>query len=377
MDLRDCREELDRIDEQIVNLFEQRMKVSADVAEVKIEAGTPVYDPEREQEKLDSVAGMAHGDYNKEAIREIYSQLMTISRRYQCGIVAERQSAQDTGFTCVDSLKKPGMKVVYQGVEGAYAHQAVLKFFGEDQDCFHVPAFEDAVKTLLAGEADYAVLPIENSTAGAVTDNYDLLITYPVYVVGEVVLPITHSLLGTPDAEISDIRTVYSHPQALAQSSVYLNAHGWHQISYENTAVAARKIINEGDKTQAAVASEVAARLYGLKVLEPGIQNVKNNATRFFVISAERKYIKGSDKISISFECPHRYGSLYNLLGNLVFSHLNMVKIESRPIPEKTWEYRFFVDLEGNLNDGDVKNALKAMDEEAQNLRILGNYQES
>ncbi len=377
MDLNECREELDKIDEQIVKLFEQRMKVSADVAEVKAAEGRPVYDPAREQDKLNSVMAMTHGEYNREAIREVYAQLMTISRRFQCGILAGKGLDDELQFECVDALKKDGVRVVYQGVEGAYAHQAALQFFGEDNDVFHVQSFEEAVKTLLSGGADYAVLPIENSTAGAVTDNYDLLVAYPVYVVGEVVISVTHALLGTPDAEISDIRTVYSHPQALAQSSVYLGEHGWHQISYENTAVAAQKVIADGDKTQAAVASEKAAGLYGLKVLQSGIQNVKNNATRFFVLSASPVFVKDAGKISVCFESLHTYGALYNLLGNFVFNHLNMVKIESRPIPERTWDYRFFVDFEGNLNDGDVRNALKAMDEEAVTLRILGNYPES
>ncbi len=376
MNLDECRQELDRIDEQIVDLFEQRMKVSADVAEVKIAEGRPVYDPEREQAKLDSVMAMTHDEYNREAIREVYAQLMTISRRFQCGILAQQGQAEEFSFECVDALKKEGVRVVFQGVEGAFAHQAVLSFFGDDQDIFHVRTFEEAVKTLLDGGADYAVLPIENSTAGAVTDNYDLLVTYPVYVVGEVVLPVSHALLGTADADITDIRTVYSHPQALAQSSVYLNAHGWHQISYENTAVAAKKVMEENDKTQAAVASNTAAKLYGLKVLQSDIQNVKNNATRFFVLSPEPVFVRNADKISVCFESPHTYGALYNLLGNFVFNHLNMVKIESRPIPERTWDYRFFVDFEGNLNDDEVRNALRAMEEEAVNIRVLGNYPE-
>ncbi len=376
MNLDECREQLDRIDEQIVSLFEQRMKVSADVAQIKKAEGRPVYDPEREKEKLRSVMSMTHDEYDREAIREVYAQLMTISRRRQYGILAEEGQGEGSKFERVDALKKDGVRVVYQGVEGAYGHQAVLSFFGEDQDVFHVHTFEEAVKTLLGGEADYAVLPIENSTSGAVIDNYDLLITYPVYVVGEVILPVTHSLLGTQDAELTDVRTVYSHPQALAQSSVYLNAHNWHQISYENTAVAAKKIVDEGDKTQAAVASDTAAKLYGLKVLQSDIQNVKNNATRFFVLSAQPMYVKGADKISVCFESTHTYGALYDLLGNFVFNHLNMVKIESRPIPERTWDYRFFVDFEGSLDDIDVRNALKAMQEEAVSLQVLGNYPE-
>jgi chorismate mutase/prephenate dehydratase len=263
---------------------------------------------------------------------------------------------------------------VYQGVEGAYGHGATLQYFGNDVDAYHVASFEDVMKEIQAGNADFGVLPIENSSAGAINDNYDLLIKYENYIVAEVLLPVSHALLAGQDTELSDIRTVYSHPQALMQCSNYLNEQGWQQISLANTAVAAKKVIEDGDKTQAAVASEIAGRLYGLKALKTSIQNNQGNTTRFMVVSKKPVYRKDAEKISLCFELPHRYGTLYNVLGNLVFNHVNMLRILSRPIAGRNWEYRFFVDIEGNLQDTAVQNAIKSIEAEASNLRIFGNY---
>lgn len=375
MDLQECREQLDRIDQEIVKLFEQRMAICGEVAEDKIKTGKAVYDGEREKQKLEAVRQMAHGDYNQIAVRELFSQMMTISRRYQYRLLAEHGLGIELGFRRIDDLKTDGVRVVYQGVEGAYSHAATLQFFGMDADAYHVERFEDAMREVRDGKADYAVLPIENSSAGAVIDNYDLLVQYENYIVAETFIAASHALLGTPDAELSDIRTVFSHPQALMQCSAYLGEHrDWKQISFENTAVSAKKVGADGDKTQAAVASEIAGRLYGLKVLKKAIQNNQGNTTRFIILSKEAVYRKDAGKVTISFELAHKSGTLYNILGNFIFNGVNMRKIESRPISGRSWEYRFFIDIEGNLDDAGIRNALRGITEEAQNMRILGNY---
>lgn len=375
MDLQECRNQLDQIDKKIVELFEQRMTICGKVAEDKIRTGKEVYDGVREQQKLDAVEEMAHGDYNRIAVRELFSQMMTISRRYQYRLLTEHGKGIDLGFRELDALDLEGARVVYQGVEGAYSHAATLQYFGKDVDAYHVEQFEDAMQEVRDGRADYAVLPIENSSAGAVTDNYDLLVQYDNYIVAETFVAASHALLGTPDAELSDIRTVFSHPQALMQSSVFLGAHrDWKQISLENTAVSAKKVIQEGDKSQAAVASETAGRLYGLKVLQTAIQNNKSNTTRFMILSKDAVYRRDAGKVTISFELAHKSGTLYSILGNFIYNGVNMRKIESRPIPGRSWEYRFFIDIEGNLDDAGIRNALKGIAEEAQNMRILGNY---
>lgn len=375
MDLAAIRNQLDEIDSSMIELFEKRMKLCADVAEFKIATGKPVFDREREQQKIRSVRELAHGEFNQRAAEELFSQLMTISRRFQYQILEQNGKPVETGFQPVDGLKMEDVRVVYQGVEGAYSHAATLQYFGSQVEAFHVETWQDAMKAVEERTADYAVVPIENSSAGAVIDNYDLLIKYNNVIVAETFVTVNHALLGLPGSRMEDIKTVYSHPQALMQSSEFLNGHReWSQISVENTAVAAKKILEEQDRTQAAIASEVAGELYGLDVLASAINHNKNNTTRFIILAKDRVYCRNAGKVSICFELPHKSGSLYNMLGHVIYNGVNMVMIESRPIPGKTWEYRFFVDVEGNLGDSSVQNALKSISEEASNMWILGNY---
>lgn len=374
MDLLECRNKLDVIDKQIVKLFEERMDICGKVAETKIATGKAVYDAEREKQKLEAVSAMAGSDFNQIAVRELFSQMMSISRKYQYFILAEHGRAMKLGFERLDQLPMEGVRVVHQGVEGAYSHAAAIQYFGRNAEIYHVARFEDAMKEVQLGNADYAVMPIENSSAGAVIDMYDLLTRYDNYIVAETFLPVNHALLGVPGAKLSDVKTVFSHPQALMQCSAFLNDNGLKQISVENTAVAAKRVVEEGDKSQAAIASEIAGKLYGLELLKPFIQNNQGNTTRFVILANRKVYQKDAGKISLCFELPHTSGSLYNMLGNFIFNHVNMMMIESRPIPGKNWEYRFFVDIEGNLQDAGVKNALRGIGAEAQNFKILGNY---
>lgn len=375
VDLMECRDKLDVIDREIVRLFEERMSICGDVAEYKIGTGKAVYDAERERQKIAAVQDLTHSDFNRESVKEIFSQLMAISRKFQYGLLAEHGKTEPTGFYEVESLKTFGARVVYQGVEGAYSHAAARAFFGDHVNAYHVKEFEDTMREVEEGRADFAVLPIENSTAGFVINNYDLLAKYRNYIVGEVYIPISHMLLGLPEAELTDIKTIYSHPQGLMQCTDYLDQHKeWGRISVLNTAVAAKKVKEEQDKTKAAIASRTAGELYGLKELAQGINNEKCNTTRFIVLAKAPIYESSASKISIMFEIPHVSGSLYNILGNFIFNGVNMLMIESRPIPEKTFEYRFFVDVEGNLSDPSVRNALTGIRAEASSLKILGNY---
>ncbi len=375
MDLQECRRRLDVIDGQLVALFEERMKICGDVADYKMKVGKPVYDGERERQKLEAVGSMVHGEYNQTAIQELFSQIMTISRRFQYQKMAASGIGEDSGYTQVQTLPTEGKKIVFQGVEGAYGHAAALQYFGREADLYHVSTFEEAMQEVSEGRADYGVLPIENSSAGAVIDNYDLQIQYQNYIVAETFVPVRHALLGRPEAKLSDIRTIFSHPQALMQCSRFLKQQeGIRQVSLENTAVAAKKVVEDSDRTCAAIASEIAGQIYGLKVLQPGIQDNENNTTRFIIISSHPIYCRAADKISITFELPHRSGTLYNILGHFIFNGVNMRMIESRPIAGHSWEYRFFVDLEGNLADAAVRNALNGVAAEAKNMRVLGNY---
>lgn len=376
MDLLELRQQLDQVDRSIVELFEKRMSICSQVAEYKIETGKAVLDREREKQKIAAVRALAQDEFNSQAVEELFTQLLAMSRKLQYRILASHgRQGSDSGFAPVEKLWDGPVRVVFQGVEGAYSHAAMLQYFGREVSSYHVEQFEDAMRDVRDGKADFAVLPIENSSAGIVSGVYDLLVKYDNCIVAETFVKVEHALLGLEDAKLSDIKTVYSHPQALMQSSQYLNARrDWRQISLENTAVAAKKVVEDGDVTQAAVASEIAGELYGLKVLCRSINHNKNNVTRFIILSRDKIYRRDASKVSVCFELAHESGTLYNMLSNFIYNNVNMTMIESRPIVGKNWEYRFFVDFEGNLGDEGVQNALNGIRQEALDMKILGNY---
>ncbi len=373
-DLSELRGEIDAIDAQMVELFERRMEISGEVAEYKVATGKKILDKEREKDKIRAVKAMTHSQFNAHGVEELYQQIMAMSRKLQYQRMEEKAIGR-LPFVMVDRLETENIRVVYQGVEGAYSQQAMFEFFGEKTAHFHVERWRDAMEAIAEGMADYAVLPIENSTAGIVNDNYDLLQEFDNYIVGEQILSIRHALLGTQDSRLEDIRTVYSHPQGLMQCAKFLDRHrDWQQISLQNTAVAAQKVAEEGDKTQAAIASALAGKQHGLKVLKEGVNQSGQNSTRFLIVTNQRIFCKDAGKVSICFEVNHESGCLYNVLSHFIYNNLNMCRIESRPIADRNWEYRFFVDFEGNLNHSAVKNALRGIREEALNMKILGNY---
>ncbi len=375
IELTELREEIDKIDRQIVELFEQRMEVSAKVAEYKINAGKKVFDKERERSKLETLQGLAHSDFNRHGVNELFQQIMSMSRKLQYQLLAQNGVAGRMPFIAVDDIERENVRVVYQGVEGAYSHEAMRRYFGEQVNCFHVETWRDAMEAISEGAADYAVLPIENSSAGIVADNFDLLVDFENYIVGEQVIKCEHALLGLPGTKLSDIRKVYSHPQALSQCSRYLDMHReWERLPYSNTAVAAKKVAEDGDRAQAAIASTFAAKQFGLEVLAEKVYHNEANSTRFIVVTNQRIFKKDAEKISICFELPHTSGTLYNILSHFIYNNLNMYRIESRPILGRNWEYRFFIDFVGNLSESAVKNALRGIREEAINMKILGNY---
>lgn len=374
-DLTEIREQIDNVDRQIVELFENRMKLCGEVAEYKISTGKQVLDTAREKEKIAKIESLVQEEFNKNAAGDLFKQIMAMSRKLQYQILAKHGMINDVSFEAVDTIKKDKIKIVYQGVEGAYAHLAALQYFGENCNCYHVESWRDAMEEVKAGRADYAVMPIENSTAGSITQVHDLLIEYDNYIVAETDVKVEHALLGLSEADIEDIKTVYSHPQALMQCSRYLEEHReWKQISCLNTAVSAKKVFDEGDKSQAAIASREAAKIYGLKVLKEKINYADTNTTRFVIVGREKIYTKEADKVSICVEINHESGSLYNVLSHFIYNEINMTKIESRPLEDKNWEYRFIIDIEGKLGDAAVKNALRGISEEVNKFAILGNY---
>lgn len=373
--LLELREKLDVIDEQIVALYQERMSICEQVGDIKINAGRKIFDKQREKEKLLAVTANVEDAFHKKGITELFEQLMSMSRKLQYQLLTKRGALGRLPFIGVDKLDVENSRIVFQGTEGAYSQAAMEKYFGSDINSFHVQTFRDAMEAIEEGSADFAVLPIENSSAGAVNEVYDLLMEFENYIVGEVFLPIDHTLAGLPGTKLSEIERVYSHPQALMQSAKFLDEHrDWQQISVANTAVAAKKVLEDNMHTKAAICSAYAAEYYGLEVLQEKINHNSENATRFIVVTNQKIFLKDASKISICFEGAHESGSLYHLLSHFIYNDLNMIKIESRPIEGRNWEYCFFVDFEGNMADGAVKNAIRGLREEARSLKILGNY---
>lgn len=374
-ELLSLRDRIDSIDREIVRLYEERMQVTDLVGAYKIRTGKKVYDKERERDKIRTVRELAHTEFGKKGVSELFVQLMSMSRKRQFAMLEEAGLPGRMPFIEIDDLDRQNIRVVFQGEEGAYGHAAMSAFFGEDVSSFHVPRFRDAMEVIAEGSADYGVLPIENSTAGIVADNFDLLVDFENYIVAEQILPVEHVLMAVPGTGIQQIRRVISHPQALVQCEGLFQEHrDWEAVAYGNTALAAKKIAQEGRSDQAAIGSAFAAKRFGLDILREHVNDQEANATRFMIVTNQRVFVKGAGKITICFELPHSSGTLYNILSNFIFNDVNMTHIESRPIPGRSWEYRFFIDFDGNLNDASVRNALRGIREEAINMKILGNY---
>jgi chorismate mutase/prephenate dehydratase len=373
--IEELREKIDAVDDEIVRLFEQRMRLGAEIGEYKIRDGLKVVDRQREKNKLQDVVNKVSTDFNKKGIRELFEQLMAMNRKQQYQQLVKAGALGRLPFIEAGELDAKNSRIVFPGTEGAYSQAAMQYYFGERCNSFYVRTFRDAMEAIEEGAADYAVLPIENSTAGAVDEMYDLLVEFENYIVGETIIPITHTLSGLPGTDPKEIRRVYSKGVALMQASRFLDEHSeWQQISVANTAIAAKKIVEEQDRSQAAVCSAYAAKVHGLEVLKDNINDDPNNSTRFIVVTNQKIFLKDAKKISICFEVPHESGSLYQLLSHFIYNDLNMTRIESRPVEGRSWEYRFFVDFEGNLAQAAVKNAIRGLREESRSLRILGNY---
>lgn len=374
-DVDQVRDEIKDVDYQIAELFEKRMKYTAELAEAKKAVGAPIYDKNREDEKLADITRNRSNPFIVKGLEEIFIQMMSISRKYQYHLVHQRDRYIENYFTEVPELVMfPDTRVVYAGVPGSFTCMACEKFFGEDVDHYGVAKFKEVALALNNGDADYGVLPIENSSAGDVTGVYDILLENDVCMVGEVFVKVDHCLLGCPGSKIEDIKTVYSHPQGLMQCAPYLEKLDLEQISVDNTAIAAEMVAQRNNPEEAAIASSSAAKLYGLDILAESINFEATNVTRFVVLSKKRQYTKDAGKISISFSLLHESGTLYNILSHFIYNDLNLSHIESVPLPEKQWEYRFYIDISGNLHDPAVRNALQGVRAEVADFKILGNY---
>ena len=295
LDLQEMRKEIDVIDDQIVKLFEKRMSIAEHVAKFKIENNKPVFDRNREEEKLEALGNKTHSAFNCCGIQELYQHIMSISRKRQYQLLQEHEQADTGEFQMVDALRKKDVTVVFQGVEGAYSHAAMNScFFGEEIFSYHVDTWKDAMEEIKKGNAMYAVLPIENSTAGIVQDNYDLLTEYNHVIAGEQIIQCRHMLLGISGTELEDIKRVYSHPQALMQCREFLDSHKeWQCHEFGNTAAAAKKVSEEQDKTQAAIASPYAAEYFGLIPLAAAYLHQSGQFHWFYYCNKGKNLLQG------------------------------------------------------------------------------------
>lgn len=376
-DLKTLRDRINGIDKDLLALFAKRMETTQKVGEYKVANGIQVLDAKREQEVLDSKAALAPQAIQSEA-RTLFETIMALSRRQQRRLVEPDQSAfaqyQLQKAQAGEPVRDP--RVLYQGVPGAYAEEAAVAYFGEDCCRRGLASWEDIFAAIGRGEADYGVVPIENSSTGSINQVYDLLAKYEHFIVGEVKLRVSHCLLAPAGTALEDIQEVYSHEQGLFQCAPYLKDHPtWKQTALSNTAAAA-KFVSESGGARAAIGSERCAGLYGLTVLARDIAQAQANYTRFVVVAPRLELGEDRNKISALFTLPHKVGTLHQIMAVFAIGGLNMMKLESRPILEKSWEYRFFVDFSGNLLDPELELVLRELVECSTEFRVLGNYRE-
>ncbi len=344
------RADIDRIDEEILKLLNKRAKIVLDVARVKRDGKLGFYSPERERQILERLQSMNPGPFPNDALKVIFREILSASL----------------------SLEEP-LKVACLGPLATFTHLAALRHFGSSSQFIPVNSIKDVFETVMDGQAEYGVVPIENSNEGVISYTLDMFMDFDLKISAEIMLEINHNLLSL-SGDISKIRKVYSHPQAIAQCRRWIekNLPNITIIDAASTAKAAE--LASKDKEGAAIASELAAKIYDLRVVERRIEDNKDNYTRFLVVSKEFPPPTGEDKTSIMLSIKDKPGALYEVLTPFKKAKINLTKIESRPSKRKAWEYIFFIDLDGHIEDRKVKKALREIEKDCLFLKVLGSY---
>ena len=378
MDLSQLRSQIDSIDDQLISLFGQRMEIAAQIADYKKQNNLPIYVPSREREKLLDVsqkAGAEMANYT----RVLYSMIFELSRSYQskCNLESTELHKKITqAIETTPQLFPQAPMVACQGVEGAYAQIACEKIF-KNPFIMYFKNFDGVFNAIDQGLCNYGVLPIENSTAGSVKKVYDLMIRHNFSIVRTFRLKVDHNLLAMPGAKLADIKEVYSHEQAINQCSGFLaSMPGVKVIPVENTAVAAQMAANSGRTDVAALSSRSCAELYGLSCLAASIQDKGNNYTRFICIAKNLEIYPGSDKTSIMMILSHKPGALYKVLARLYTLGINVTKLESRPLPDRDFEFMFYFDLETSIYSEEFVQLMCELDELCEEFKYLGSFSE-
>lgn len=377
MGIEDIRKEIDSIDGKLIELFSKRMSAVQKVAEIKFGEGLPIFNLEREKQIREMAAAQVPPDVANYA-DSLYSYIFELSRCRQREIIREKGASDGVFAKLLREKVSPVLqpRVVVQGVEGAYSSEtADILYPGADVS--YTASWEQAVSEVENGEADYAVLPIENSAAGSVLEVYDLLLKYNLFIVKACPVYVNHCLLGVRGTNIKNIRKVYTHPHAFPQcKSFFSQNHRLEKIPYINTALAAKMVAQEGSFEKAAIASRECAHLYGLDILAESIQDCEDNCTRFVAVSKRLEIPEEANKISIAFTLPHVAGSLYRLLSRFALNGINVSKIESRPNKNRKFEYFFYLDFASNLKSRTTMNLLSSLQEELPSFTFFGNYYE-
>lgn len=378
MDLTELRKEIDKLDDEMVRLFGQRMEIAAQISDYKKENNMPIFQPARERAKLQDVAKKA-GPEMENYTRVLYSMLFELSRSYQSKRSANLSPLFAQITQAIENTPKLFPKapmVACQGVEGAYSQIACEKIF-QNPFILYFKNFEAVFSAIEQGMCQYGILPIENSTAGSVKKVYDLMQKHNFSIVRTCRLKIDHNLLAKPGVSLSDIKEIFSHEQALNQCTEFLQSlSGVNIIPVSNTAMAAEMVANSDRRDVAALSSRNCAELYGLHCLASSVQDKDNNRTRFLCISKNLEIYPGSDKTSIMMVLPHRPGSLYKVLARLYTLGINVTKLESRPIPDRDFEFMFYFDLETSIYSEEFVQLICELDELCEEFKYFGSFTE-
>lgn len=366
------RKKLDEIDRTILQALAQRQGLVKEVSELKLKNEQGIRDLEREEQLLNRIRDLAHEvGLDRYFAEHLFREIITNSVRFQTHSLVDHQNEKVNGDR---------IRVSYQGTDGAYSHLAAMRHFGErfsKVDAIGYDTFQKAAQALMEEKVDYAILPIENTTAGSINDTYDIVGNENVHIVGEEILKIVHCLMAIDPVDITKIRRILSHPQAIAQCSEFLSKVPRAKVeSYLDTAMSAKKVLEDGDITQAAIAGAHTADLYGLHVIEHDIANQQENYTRFVIASKTpvKVDLQIPAKTSLMMVTSNDEGSLIDCLNVLHKHKINMSKLESRPRMNEPWKYSFYLDIHGNIEDEEVKAGLDELQDKSEELKILGCY---
>ena len=367
MSMDDYRNQINDIDKEIVRLYTERMEVVKNIGKYKKEKNLPVKDSRREKDLLEKITEMAGDEYEND-IRSLYSLMFELSRS---SAVRMDEAVKNT-----ENLFPEKANVACQGTDGAYSQAAAEKLFKHPSIMFF-SSFEKVFSAVDKGLCRFGILPLENSSAGSVNQIYDLMAKYNCSIVRTARVHVRHTLVAAKGAKLEDIKEIYSHEQAILQCNDFLGSlKGVKIIPCENTAMAAQKVAESGRNDIAAISSKDCAELYGLGIIKENINDMKNNYTRFICISKKLEIYPGADKTSIMMILPHKAGSLYKVLARLYVLGINLNKLESRPLPERNFEFMFYFDIDESIYSPALKELLCEFESEAQEFRYLGSYSE-